>query len=135
MIERVGLDAAHVLLQPRVELLDEVLDQERDVARALAQRRQADRHHVQAVVEILAKGAGRDLLLQIAVGRGDQPHVDADRLDAAHALELALLQGAQQLHLHLDGDRADLVEEQRAAVASSKRPGFEPTAPVKAPRS
>ena len=54
--------------------------------------------------------------LQVAVRGGDEPHVDADRLDAADALELALLQRAQELHLHLDRDLADLVEEERAAV-------------------
>jgi hypothetical protein len=45
-------------------------------------------------------------------------------LDAAHALELALLQHAQQLHLHLERDLADLVEEQRAAVGQLEAPGL-----------
>ena len=53
---------------------------------------------------------------EIAVGRGDDPHVDAEGLVAADALELALLQEAQQLHLDGRRDLADLVEEQRAAV-------------------
>ena len=46
----------------------------------------------------------------------DDAHVDLDRLVAAHALELALLQHAQELDLHLQRQVADLVEEQRAAV-------------------
>ena len=41
---------------------------------------------------------------------------DLDRLGAAEALELALLQHAQQLHLRLQVDVADFVEEQRAAL-------------------
>ena len=82
----------------------------------LAQRGQAHGHDVEAVEQVLAEGAAGDELLQVAVGRGDQAHVDADGLDAADPLELALLQRAQQLDLHLDGDLADLVEEERAAV-------------------
>ena len=49
--------------------------------------------------------------LEIAVGRRHQPHVDADGLDPAHPLELALLQDAQELDLHLDRDLRDLVEK------------------------
>jgi hypothetical protein len=48
--------------------------------------------------------------------------VDRDRLLAADALELALLQRAQQLDLHRQRHVVDVVEEERAAVASSKRP-------------
>ena len=66
----------------------------------------------------------RDELLEVAVGRRDEANVDADRLDAADALELALLQRAQELHLHLDGDLADLVEEERAAVGELEAPGL-----------
>ena len=39
-----------------------------------------------------------------------------DRVRVADALELALLQHAQQLHLQRRAHRADLVEEQRALV-------------------
>jgi hypothetical protein len=73
-----------------------------------------DGHDVEAVVEVLAEAPGGDLLLEVAVGRGDEAHVDGDGLDAAHAVDLALLDRAQELHLHLDGDLADLVEEERA---------------------
>ena len=47
--------------------------------------------------------------------RGDDAHVAAHRHVAADALEHALLQHAQQLHLHGRAHVADLVEEQRAA--------------------
>src|SRR5205823_5083760 len=45
-----------------------------------------------------------------------QPHVHPDRLRAAEALELLLLQHAQQLGLQFSRDVADLVEEQRPLV-------------------
>ena len=53
----------------------------------------------------------------------------------AHALELALLEHAQELHLHLGRHLADLVEEERAVVGELEAPGLRATAPVKAPFS
>ena len=50
------------------------------------------------------------------MGGGDDAHVAADRRVVADALEHALLQDAQQLHLHRQAHVADLVEEQRAAL-------------------
>src|SRR5262245_17806710 len=94
----------------------EVLDQARDVAATLPQRRHCDRKHVQAVVEIGAEKPGADPRLQVAIRRRDQPHIGAQGARAADALELALLQHAQELGLDLRGQLAYLVEEQRAAV-------------------
>src|SRR4029078_3005184 len=54
----------------------------------------------------------------------DQADVDLDGLEAADALELALLDRAQELDLHLDRDLADLVEEQRAAVGELEPAGL-----------
>ena len=53
---------------------------------------------------------------EVAIGRGDEPDVDADRLVAAEALEFLFLQHAQEFRLQLERNVADLVEEQRAAV-------------------
>src|SRR6185503_18741342 len=80
-------------------------------------RREPQRHHVQAVVEILAELTPRDRLREVLVRRRDDADVDADRLVAADPLELALLQDAQDLHLEERRDLADLVEEDRSAVA------------------
>ena len=55
--------------------------------------------------------------LQVAVGRGDQPHVGLDCLVASDPLERLLLQQAQDLGLQARRHVADLVEEERAAVA------------------
>ncbi len=53
---------------------------------------------------------------QVAVGRRDQPHVDAQRSCSTEALELVLLQHAQDLRLRARAHVADFVEEERAAV-------------------
>ena len=78
-------------------LVEEVLREQRDVVLALAQRRQLDGDDVQPVEEILAEPALLHHLPQVDVGRGDDPHVDLDRLHAAQPHELALLHDAQQL--------------------------------------
>ena len=83
---------------------------------ALAQRRQHERDDVQPVEEILAERAGPGRRLQVAVRRGNQPEVHPHRPRAADALELPLLQRAQQLRLQRERQLADLVEEERAAV-------------------
>ena len=85
------------------ELLEEVIDEQQHVGLPLAQRRHEDREDVEPVVEVLAERAGGDRPLEVLVGRGDQPHVGLDGLGAADALELALLQHAQQLHLRRRG--------------------------------
>jgi len=81
-----------------------------------AQRRHLDRDDVEPVVEVLAEMPGLDHRRQVAIGRRDQPHVDPQRSRAAQALELVLLQDAQDLRLRARAHVADLVEEQGAAV-------------------
>ena len=93
-----------------------VVRQRHDVVLALAQRRHLDRDDVEAVVQVLAELARLHHRRQVAVGRGDQPHVDAQRARAAQPLELVLLQHAQDLRLRARAHVADFVEEQRAAV-------------------
>ncbi len=126
----------HLLAVGARVLLDEVADQRGNVALALAQRRQRHRHHVEPVVEVLAEAPGLHLGGQVAVGGRHQAHVDLQRLGAAHALELAVLQHPQQLDLQRGGDLADLVEEagcRRRPARSGPRGG--PAAPVKLPFS
>ena len=74
------------------------------------------REDVEAVEQILTQRAVRDRRLHVLVGRRDQPDVDLERLGAAEALELPLLQHPQQLDLRREVDVADLVEQQRPAV-------------------
>ena len=71
---------------------------------------------VQPVEQVLAEPALLHHLPQVDVGGGDDADVDLDRLHAAEAHELALLDHAQQLGLRLERDVADLVEEDAALV-------------------
>ena len=98
-------------------------DQLGDVLAPLAQRRQVDRHHVQPVVQILAEPLGLDLGQQVAIAGGDDARIDADGLRIADALELALLQHAQQLDLQLGRGGVDFVEKDRAGVGRLEAAG------------
>jgi tRNA A-37 threonylcarbamoyl transferase component Bud32/tetratricopeptide (TPR) repeat protein len=89
--------------------------QHQDVAGPLAQRRKPQRDHIQAVVEVAAETSLGDQGGEVAVGGGGQPQVDTDRPRAADALELALLQHAQQLGLQHLWQFANLVQKERAA--------------------
>ena len=115
-VDRGRGDPADVTVMFLREFFEEVVDEQQEIGLSLAQRRHEHGEHVEAVVEVFAEGAGRDRALEVLVGRGDQPYVGLDRFGAAHTLELALLQDAQQLHLRGEVDVANLVEEQRPAV-------------------
>ena len=54
--------------------------------------------------------------LEIPVRRRDDPQIDGDGLAAAQALDGALLEEAQDLHLQENGELPDLVEEERPAI-------------------
>ena len=103
------------LLSSSAYLREQRLGDDEHVVAALAQRRQPEVDDVEAVVEVLAELARLDHLLEVAVGRGDDADVDLLGLAVADAEDDPLLQRAQQLHLQLQRQLADLVEEQRAA--------------------
>ena len=109
--------------EPARHDVGEVRREQRDVLAPLAQRRHVHREHREPVKEIRAKPAALHLAREVAVGRGDHAHVDAVHAIAADALDLALLQRAQQLRLQLQRQLADLVEEQRAAVGDLELAG------------
>ena len=71
---------------------------------------QVDGDDVEAVVEVLAEGAGADRLEQVGVGRGHHADVDLHRGHAADAIDATLLERAEDLHLHVPRELADLVE-------------------------
>src|SRR5208282_2275814 len=55
-------------------------------------------------------------VVQVAVRCRQNPHIDSDWSSTADAVELALLQDAEQFRLGVRGQLADLVEEDRAAL-------------------
>src|SRR5882762_643881 len=63
--ERLALDAEAPGAELGVEPLDQVIDQERDVTASFAERRHAQVHDVEPVVEVLAEAASLDLTREI----------------------------------------------------------------------
>ena len=96
------------------------IDELRDVVTAVAQRRHANAHDVQPVVEIFAKRLRPHHLLKIFVGRSNDPYIDPDGLGAADALNLTLLQHSQNFGLGRECHVSNFVEENGAAVAQLK---------------
>jgi hypothetical protein len=70
---------------------------------------------------------------RFAIRGADDPYVHRKGVLGAHPLEAALLQEAQQLHLHVVGKLGDLVEENRAAVSELEASLFVANGPGKCP--
>ena len=79
---------------------------------------------VQAMEEVFAEAPVGHPGTQVDVRGGDDAHVDAARGDAAHRRELLLLHEAEQLALQVEGQLADLVEEDRGAVGLCEPAGL-----------
>ena len=94
----------------------EVVNEGGEVLHAIPERRQRQRNHVEAKVEILAEHAFAHRAREILVGGGDDPHVDADRLGAAQSLDLFGLDRAQQFGLGFRSQIPHFVEQQRTGV-------------------
>src|SRR6266566_2910658 len=90
------LDIADGLPRLLCEAVDQVLDQDRNVVGAFAQRRQADGEDVQPIEQILPEPAALHRGLEIAVARREHTHVHHNRMTAADALDLSLLEHTQQ---------------------------------------
>src|SRR5438093_5266090 len=96
--------------------MEEMVDQQRNILLALPQGWQMDGDNVQAIEEVLTETAGGDLGLEIAMGGGNDADVRLAPKRRPYRAEFAFLNQAEQLHLHFQGQVADLVEEGRAAV-------------------
>ncbi|MNM77292.1 hypothetical protein D3C81_891390 [compost metagenome] len=88
----------------------------RDVLAALAQRRQLQAHHVEAMQQVGTEFSLRDQAFQILMGGGDHAHIDADQFASTYAEEFALGEHTQQARLQRQRHVADFIKEQGAAV-------------------
>src|SRR6185436_3906342 len=83
----------------RRKAAQEMVRQHDDVAATNAKRWHFDVHDIEPVVEVFAESTLPNVGPEIAVGRRDDADIDRDRFVAPDALEGALLQDAQELHL------------------------------------
>jgi hypothetical protein len=98
------------------ETLEKMFCQKQHVIPALAEGRDRDGDGGNSKIKILAKSFSRNGFLKIFVRGGEDADVDFDSLRSADALELLLLEHAQQFALNAEGKLADFVEKQRATV-------------------
>jgi len=68
-------DGGAALAEGRGRLVEEVVEEQREVAAAVAQRRDADLVRDEAVVEVLAERAGGLARGEVGVGRGDDARI------------------------------------------------------------
>ena len=115
-LEDFGREPLHRFLERAAQAPEQVVGQRVDVLPALPQGRQVDAQDVDAVVQVFAEAGLTHERLDVAVGGGDDAHVDLDGLVAAQALEALVLEHAQQLGLQPEAQFAELVQEQRAPV-------------------
>ena len=81
-----GRDAGNALADSRGAVAHERGRQQRNVLAAIAQRRNVQLDHAEAIEQVAAEPAGLDLGAQVAVRGGQQVHVDATALQR-HASE------------------------------------------------
>ncbi|MNP35512.1 hypothetical protein D3C76_1288470 [compost metagenome] len=103
-------------------LVEKVLHQRGQAVEAFAQRRNVQRQHVQAVIQVLAKLPAGAEFGQVNLGRADHPHVEVHLFIAAYATEATILQEAQQFHLQARAHFPDTIEKQRTARRQFQQP-------------
>ncbi len=99
-----------------------MIEQDLDIACPLAQRRQVNAVHVQAIEEICSEGAAIDSGLEIRVRGGDEADVHVAWFVFADAADLARLQRTQQFRLEGGRHRPDFVQEQCSRVCVLDEP-------------
>ena len=99
----------------------EVAGQQFHVFPAFSQRRNRNGYHAHAVIEVFAEGTGGHHFFQIFIGGGNHAHINGGFLGPSHRTDAALLQDAQQLHLHGNAHLADFIEKDGPAVRHFKK--------------
>ena len=90
-----SVDTTYFLPRLTRVAVDEIFNQKRDVFSSLAQGRHVDGKDIEAVVEVAAKRALLNKLLQVSIGGGDHAHVGTNDPITADPLKLPLLQNAK----------------------------------------
>ena len=122
-VHRVGGQLEQRFLIRLAEMPQKFANEKRNIFLPLAQRRHGDVHDVETEIEIVAKFSLLHQLREVLVRGGDEAHIGAQELVAAHALEGALFADhAQQFHLRARIDLADFVEKNRAAIRLLEAP-------------
>lgn len=94
------------------------------VIAALPQGGNLERKDIQAPVKVFPESAQADGFLQIAIGCGNDAHIDVLCVFAAYSGNLAILQEAQQGNLRIHRHFANLIHKDGAVSSQLKLAGF-----------
>jgi hypothetical protein len=116
----VGLEPCDQLLlqegrpgsQPPCDPLQLLLGEQHHVAATFAQRRHAKLNHFQSIEEIRPEAALAHRRRQVAVARRQDPRLHGEGARAPDALELPVFEHPEELRLELQGQLAELVEQE-----------------------
>src|SRR5437899_11673668 len=97
-------------------MFDEMPHEQGNVFRTLVQGRHVNGKDIETIEQVGPKSLLLDERREITVRSRDQSSVRAERAAASQSLELPLLQTAEALLLEIEGNLADLVQEDRPAV-------------------
>ena len=95
---------------------NEIPNEERDVASAIAQRWKRNRKHVQPVEEVAAEPTLPDFVGEVTIRGSNDADVDIDRTRAAQTFDLPLLHDPQEPRLQLEWQFAHFVQKHRPSV-------------------
>jgi len=113
--------------------IQEVIDEQRDVLFVFAQGRQVNHHHVEAIEEVLAKTAGGDLRLEVAMGGGHDAEITLRQCKAPTARNSPSWMSRSSLTCISSGRSPISSKKAVPPSASSTSPFLFSTAPLKAP--
>src|SRR5580704_3512965 len=95
----------------------EISSQRWNVLTAIAERGNLNLDCVQTEEKILPEASGRDFLIEVGIGGGDDPHIHAAGLGRSDAFHLTAFEHAEQLGLLRNWDIGNFIEKQRSAVS------------------
>ena len=99
-----------------------MLYQGRNVLAPIAQGRKNDGNDVDPIVEIQPEQALLDETMQITIGSGDEPYIDASRGPGAHGPDFTLLKHSKQFGLHGERHVTQLIQKQRSPMGQLENP-------------
>ncbi len=118
-----GLGRIDLLLPPRFGgLLQEMRHQQGNILAAASQGRYLNGQNADLVVQLFEKRAGIHQRLEVTRCGADQPHVGALCIPALSRGNGILVQRFGERNLQVDGQIADFIQQQCAAVRSPERP-------------
>src|SRR6476646_9957443 len=86
--------------------------QQGDIIGSIAERREANGHDIEPIVEVFSKVSLLDRFFKITIGRGDDSGIDFEQLRPAQSPELLRLQHAQKINLRFEGQLTHFIQQQ-----------------------